>query len=264
MIFPFFPGFTDLFSTEFIRGCSVRDLTLFLLASPIQFGPPGLLFYRGAMKSLMAGSANMDVLVALATSISYFFSLAQVVTCIVEHNASPNTTFETSAVLITVIILGKYMETIAKGKTSQALDKLMDLAPDKARLVENWPSQANSEHSEQPSDEAKMEAQTLQTREIDARLIELGDILEVPRGHKLPCDGVIVRGVSSIDESLITCKGLGCTQIIGTRPLIISHFGLCVCCDGVVVMVSLCVSHCERFLQLLVCYRSCTVSLRVP
>ena len=115
MIFPLFSGFDEVFDTEFVNGCSIHDAILFLLATPIQFGPPGILFYRGAIKSLRAGSANMDVLVALATSISYFFSLLQIIICIIEHNASPNTTFETSAVLITVIILGKYMETIAKG-----------------------------------------------------------------------------------------------------------------------------------------------------
>ena len=73
MVFPWFNGFEKVFNTEFIHGCSIHDAILFLLATPIQFGPPGILFYRGAYKSLRAGSANMDVLVALATSISYFF-----------------------------------------------------------------------------------------------------------------------------------------------------------------------------------------------
>merc|ERR1719361_1496195 len=157
MIFPLFHGFNEAFGAQFINGCSIRDAILFLLATPIQFGPPGILFYRGAYKSLRAGSANMDVLVALATSISYFFSLLQVVMCTVESAKSPNTTFETSAVLITVIILGKYMETIAKGKTSQALDKLMDLAPSAARLVENWNAQ-NDDHSSSHSKSPKSSA----------------------------------------------------------------------------------------------------------
>ena len=75
MVFPLFNGFEKVFNTEFIQGCSIHDAVLFLLATPIQFGPPGILFYRGAWKSLRAGSANMDVLVALATSISYIFSV---------------------------------------------------------------------------------------------------------------------------------------------------------------------------------------------
>ena len=240
MVFPWFPGFEAAFSTEFVAGCSIHDLTLFLLATPIQFGPPGLLFYRGAYKSLMAGSANMDVLVALATSISYFFSIIQVVMCTVEGAKSPNTTFETSAVLITVIILGKYMETIAKGKTSQALDKLMDLAPSQARLVENWKEVHSEKHSEkqrtnsseQHSSETKppvnqheeakpdrMERQSLDIREIDARLIQLGDILEVPRGSKLPCDGVIVQGTSSVDESLITGESMAVHKEVGDEVI---------------------------------------------
>eukprot|EP01083_Nonionella_stella_P209625 759710_1 len=197
MIFPWFSGFEEVFNTEFVAGCSIHDLILFLLATPIQFGPPGLLFYRGAYKSLRAGSANMDVLVALATSISYFFSIIQVVICIIGKNKSPNTTFETSAVLITVIILGKYMETIAKGKTSQALDKLMDLAPSVARLVENYSADENEDGPK-----------VLKIREIDARLIELNDVLEVSRGTKCPCDGQIIRGSSSMDESLITGESM--------------------------------------------------------
>eukprot|EP01084_Bolivina_argentea_P202155 345461_1 len=206
MIFPFFNGFTEAFNIEFISGCSIHDGILFLLATPIQFGPPGILFYRGAYKSLRAGSANMDVLVALATSISYFFSLIQIIICIIESNISPNTTFETSAVLITVIILGKYMETIAKGKTSQALDKLMDLAPSVARLVENW---------DNDNDSNEHEHKVLKIREIDARLIELNDILEVPRGSKCPCDGIILSGISSMDESLITGESMSVHKEIG-------------------------------------------------
>merc|ERR1719361_2588702 len=236
MIFPLFHGFNEVFGAQFINGCSIRDAILFLLATPIQFGPPGILFYRGAYKSLRAGSANMDVLVALATSISYFFSLLQIIICILEHSSSPNTTFETSAVLITVIILGKYMETIAKGKTSQALDKLMDLAPSAARLVENWKEihseDSHNSHSEKQSQVVESnvnvengsnanprnvdeEHHSLRIREIDARLIQLGDILEVPRGSKLPCDGVIVQGTSSVDESLITGESVPVLKTVG-------------------------------------------------
>jgi len=228
MIFPWFTGFEKIFDTEFIHGCSIHDAVLFLLATPIQFGPPGILFYRGALKSLRAGSANMDVLVALATSISYFFSLVQVVICIVEKNASPNTTFETSAVLITVIILGKYMETIAKGKTSQALDKLMDLAPSAARLVENWPDDVDhhAEEAEQgdkgndgKEQNAEHERRSLKIREIDARYIQLNDILEVPRGNKCPCDGIIVQGESSLDESLITGESMAVHKEVGDEVI---------------------------------------------
>jgi len=212
MVFPLYAGFARVFNTEIIHGCSIHDAALFLLATPIQFGPPGLLFYRGAWKSLRACSANMDVLVALATSIAYIFSVIQIVICVVEGNASPNTNFETSAVLITVIILGKYMETIAKGKTSQALDKLMDLAPSVARLVENW-------SDDTLSDEQQQQQKSLKIREIDARLIQLNDILEVPRAHKCPCDGMIVKGVSSLDESLITGESMAVHKQAGDQVI---------------------------------------------
>jgi len=172
-------------------------------------------------------------LVALATSISYFFSLIQVAMCMVDGAKSPNTTFETSAVLITVIILGKYMETIAKGKTSQALDKLMDLAPSAARLVENWTAKSEREasrserksESERTSPRAASSSNgdlghhSLRIREIDARLIQLGDILEVPRGSKLPCDGVIVAGASSVDESLITGESKAVQKAVGDEVI---------------------------------------------
>ena len=154
--------------------------------------------------------------------------------CIYERNASPNTTFETSAVLITVIILGKYMETIAKGKTSQALDKLMDLAPSAARLVENWKNKSEEHHddkSQSKPDENENEEKndnddddehmhrSLRIREIDARLIQLNDILEVPRGHKCPCDGVVVSGVSSMDESLITGESVPVHKEVGDEVI---------------------------------------------
>ena len=139
MICPMFNGFDQIFQTYIVPGCAIRDIVLFCFATPIQFGKPGMLFYRNAIKSLRAGNANMDVLVALATSVSYLFSLFTVIICVIERiNHNQHTTFETSAVLITVIIIGKYMETVAKGRTSEALDKLMDLQPSQARLVQDY------------------------------------------------------------------------------------------------------------------------------
>ena len=82
MIFPMFPGFDDAFRSELIPGCAWRDAILFLLSTPIQFGSPGLMFYKNAYRSLKAGKGNMDVLVALATSCSYFFSLFAVIICV--------------------------------------------------------------------------------------------------------------------------------------------------------------------------------------
>ena len=111
MAFPFV-------DTEFVRAFSAYKLTLFLLATPIDFGPLELLFYHDAFKPLRVGSANMDVLVALATSISFFFNPAQVITrmkCIAERNASS-------------IVLR------SSPSPNTAFNKLMDLASDAARL----------------------------------------------------------------------------------------------------------------------------------
>ena len=196
MILSLFNEFVLIFNKEILIGLTVRDLTLFLLSTPIQFGPPGILFYKGAYKSLRGGSANMDVLVALATSISYFFSIITVIINLIMRqdiaSNSHNTTFETSAVLITVILIGKYMETIAKAKTSKALDKLMDLQPSTAKLVTNY-----NDNNINNNDSIKI-------RIIDSRLLQKDDIIEVTRGSKCPCDGTVLKGSSKMDESLIT------------------------------------------------------------
>jgi len=148
------------------------------LATPVQF-VAGWPFYRGAWSALRNGSANMDVLVALGTSAAYFYSIVNVLT------GDPHLYFETSAILITLIILGKLLEAIAKGRTSEAIKSLMGLQPKTARVVLNGVES-----------------------DVPIELVQVGDLIVVRPGEKVPVDGVITEGVSTLDESMLTGESL--------------------------------------------------------
>ncbi|MBS4178379.1 heavy metal translocating P-type ATPase [Lederbergia citrea] len=144
------------------------------LATPVQFYI-GRQFYVGAYKALRNKSANMDVLVALGTSAAYFYSVFLVL------NKGSDLYFETSAVLITLIILGKLFEAKAKGRSSEAIKKLMGLQAKTATVLQNG-----------------------EEKEIPLEEVIAGDILLVKPGEKVPVDGVIMEGRSAFDESMIT------------------------------------------------------------
>jgi len=154
-------------------------LLLWALATPVQFYV-GRQYYVGAYKSLRNGSANMDVLVALGTSVAYFYSIF-VVLGLVDGHAY----FETAAVIITLVRLGKYLEARAKGRTSEAIKKLMELRARTAHIVR---------------DGAELE--------VPADDVQVGDIVIVRPGEKLPVDGVVVEGRSTVDESMLTGESL--------------------------------------------------------
>lgn len=153
---------------------------LFLaLATPVQFYV-GSQYYVSAYKALRNGSANMDVLVAMGSSVAYFYSLPIVFGLLPGH-----VYFETSAVILTLIKLGKFLEARAKGQTSAALKKLMGLRAKTARVVRNG-----------------------QEMEIPADAVLVGDIVLVRPGEKIPVDGVVVEGRSAVDESMLTGESL--------------------------------------------------------
>ena len=150
---------------------------LFLaLATPVQFYT-GWDYYRGGWKSLKNGSANMDVLVAMGSSVSYFYSLV----VLLSPSIGKHVYFETSAVIITLIKLGKMLEARAKGRTGGAIRKLMGLRPQKATII--------SEGSEE---------------EIPLSRVRVGDVVVVRPGESMPVDGVIIDGESAVDESMLT------------------------------------------------------------
>ena len=151
----------------------------FALATPVQFYV-GRDFYVGAWKALKNRAANMDVLVAMGSSVAYVYSLAVLLNLIGGH-----VYFETAAVIITLIVLGKYLEAKAKGRTSEAIKKLMGLRAKTARIVR---------------DGAELEVS------IDD--VRVGDTVIVRPGEKIPVDGVVIEGRSSVDESMITGESM--------------------------------------------------------
>jgi Cu+-exporting ATPase len=164
----------------------------FALATPVQFYV-GWDYYVGAYKSLRNGSANMDVLVAMGSSVAYIYSVAVLLALTVGSMAlGHHVYFETSAMIITLIVTGKLLEARAKGQTSEAIKKLIGLQAKTARVVRSG-------------------------EEVDIPIAEVehGDIVIVRPGEKVPVDGVVVNGRSTIDESMITGESLPVEKTVG-------------------------------------------------
>lgn len=157
----------------------------FLLATPIQF-IIGARFYKSAWGAIKAKSGNMELLVIIGTSAAYSLSLYLLLKNL-EHldHHSPNLYFESSAVIITLVLLGKYLETKAKQQTSAAIKALQALQPSKARVLREGKEEAIS---------------------IDA--LKLNDLVVVRPGERIPVDGLIMKGMTQVDESLITGESL--------------------------------------------------------
>lgn len=154
------------------------------LATPVQFYI-GKQFYVGAYKALRNKSANMDVLVVLGTSAAYFYSLYVTIASIGKPHHQVEMYYETSAVLITLILLGKLFESLAKGKSSEAIKKLMGLQAKTAIVIRD-----GNEMS------------------IPLEEVVVGDVLIVKPGEKIPVDGEVVEGTSAIDESMLTGESI--------------------------------------------------------
>jgi P-type Cu+ transporter len=167
-----------------------------VLATPVQF-IIGWQFYVGAFKALRNGSANMDVLVALGTSAAYFYSVYTTWQWARAggHHAA-DLYFETSAILITLILLGKLFEMLAKGRTSEAIKTLMGLQAKTALVIRNGVEQS-----------------------IPVEEVISGDLLIVRPGEKVPVDGVVVEGSSSIDESMLTGESIPVEKRTGDRVI---------------------------------------------
>ncbi len=151
-----------------------------VLATPVQF-IVGSRFYKGAYHALKGGGANMDVLVSVGTSAAYIYSLYN---GFFAGNVM-DLYFEASAVVITLIMLGKYLEVVAKGKTSESIKKLMGLGAKTARVIR---------------DEKEMD--------IPIEHVIIGDIVMVRPGEKIPVDGEVVEGRSAVDESMLTGESI--------------------------------------------------------
>jgi Cu+-exporting ATPase len=154
------------------------------LATPVQF-IIGFRFYKHAFLALKSKSTNMDVLIAMGTSAAYFYSVYNVFFETMKNGMMKDLYFEAAAVIITLILLGKYLEAAAKGKTSDAIKKLIGLQAKTARVIrEN------------------------QELDIPIEEVKISDIVIVRPGEKVPVDGVITEGNSSVDESMLTGESL--------------------------------------------------------
>ena len=161
--------------------------TQLALATPVQF-ISGAFFYRDAFAALRTGGANMSVLVVLGTSAAYLFSLYQL--AIGSHSVY----FETCGILITLILFGKHLEARAKGRTSQAIRALISLRPDEAHVLRDGVE-----------------------RTIPLAEVKLGDTLIIRPGERIPADGIILQGDTSVDESMLTGESIPVDKTIGDR-----------------------------------------------
>lgn len=197
-----FMGWTG---TKLFTGIYLGDLICLLLTIPVQcFLARG--FYRAAYRSLKHGGATMDVLVVFGTTSAFAYSVLSMFFAMFasDPNYRPKTFFDTSTMLITFVSLGRYIENLAKGKTSVALTNLMALTPSSATIFvdpENYQDGAP-------------------TRKIPTELVEVGDMVLVVPGEKIAADGVVVAGSTTVDESMVTGESLAVpkqaeSQVVG-------------------------------------------------
>ena len=145
----------------------------------------GRKFYLVGFKTLFKGNPNMDSLVAIGTGSAFLYSLVMTIGIVKKPMNAHNLYYESAAVVVTLIMLGKYMESRSKGKTSEAIRKLMELAPDTAILYEEG-----------------ME------REVLSSSVQVGQKILVKPGNRIPLDGIVLEGSSSVDESMLTGESI--------------------------------------------------------
>jgi Cu+-exporting ATPase len=181
-------------------GVPVPDLLMapwlqLLLATPVQF-VIGWQFYRGSYHALRSGAANMDVLVALGTSAAYFYSI-YLAWFAADYHPHEGLYFETSAVLITLILLGKWFEARAKGRSSTAIRQLLELQPQQAIV----------------------ETDNDTTKTVAVAELTVGAIVQVKPGQQIPVDGEVISGQSAVDESMLTGESMPVSKQSGDKVI---------------------------------------------
>lgn len=201
MVLPMLPPYGNWLNYKIHNMLTLGLFLRWILCTPVQF-IIGKRFYAGSYHALRRKSANMDVLVALGTNAAYFYSLYIVIKALTSDTFQGQDFFETSSMLISFILLGKYLEIVAKGKTSDALGKLTQLVPDKAYLVE-----------------IDTDLNIISETEIDTQLIQKNDIIKIVPGAKIPVDGIVIKGQSYANESMITGEAIPIAKSPGDKVI---------------------------------------------
>lgn len=201
MVFMYIPGVHRVLETKVVNSATVGVIFRWIFSTPVQF-IIGRKFYVGSYKALRHGAANMDVLIALGTNAAYFYSVYSMLGAAISEDFVCTDYFETSSMLISFILLGKYLEVLAKGKTSEAIVKLMNLAPETAMLL------IYDEDSDMVSEQ-----------EIDSRLVQKNDVIKVVPGGKVASDGYVIWGNSHVNESMITGESIPVAKREGDRVI---------------------------------------------
>ncbi|KAJ5722206.1 Copper-transporting ATPase [Penicillium malachiteum] len=210
MLIPMYMRPLDFGRLQLLPGLYLGDLICLCLTIPVQFGI-GRRFYITSYKSLKHRSPTMDVLVMLGTSAAFFYSCFTMLMALLgSSHARPSIVFDTSTMLITFITLGRWLENRAKGQTSAALSRLMSLAPSMTTIYEDpiAAEKVADAWSSQNSGPALSGDSTVNQKIVPTELVQVGDIVLLHPGDKVSADGIIIRGESYVDESMITGEAL--------------------------------------------------------